>query len=264
MYHYQRTSRRKTTRNRNYADLNNGVVEDEESDDETSESNEDEGDDSIHRRSSRLRMRKAAKREPQEDYVREKRATRKPRYMEEYQEDGSEDGEEEGSDAAEEEQGSNDEEDVSEDEDQSDAESDDYDEGSISRRIVDKLSSYKFAHLFREPVDPLIVPDYYEIITQPICLNDIRAKIDGKNPDVGFPLPRPTRNNTHPNYTFEILLEDVKLLADNAALYNAPDSYTSRQARKLEQSFVRLCKENFDSDEMIKRLGTLFKRAPKQ
>uniref|UniRef100_F6PLM3 Bromo domain-containing protein n=1 Tax=Ciona intestinalis TaxID=7719 RepID=F6PLM3_CIOIN len=133
-------------------------------------------------------------------------------------------------------------------------------EGLVCKRIIEKLIGYQYSELFRHPVDVTIVPDYYDIVTRPISLYEIVGKIDGTNPDVGLPFPRSTRRSSHNNYTYELLMDDMKLLVDNAALYNSPDSYTMKQARRLELSFVRLCKENFDTDELVTRLNSLFKR----
>nr|XP_018670950.1 tyrosine-protein kinase BAZ1B isoform X2 [Ciona intestinalis] len=254
MYHYQRISRRRVTRNRNYADINNGVIEEEESEeeDETIESEEEMN----QRRSSRLRQRKGTKKVVE---VRERRVRRKPRYMEEYDDDDDveeqeqeeeEEEEEEMEEGSEEEGGS----------ESGEEEEEEEEEGLVCKRIIEKLIGYQYSELFRHPVDVTIVPDYYDIVTRPISLYEIVGKIDGTNPDVGLPFPRSTRRSSHNNYTYELLMDDMKLLVDNAALYNSPDSYTMKQARRLELSFVRLCKENFDTDELVTRLNSLFKR----
>ncbi|XP_078484589.1 tyrosine-protein kinase BAZ1B [Ciona intestinalis] len=259
MYHYQRISRRRVTRNRNYADINNGVIDEEESeeDDETIESEEEMN----QRRSSRLRQRKGTKKVVEE--VRERRVTRKPRYMDEYDDDDDDDVQEQEEEEEEEEQmeEESEEEGGSESgEEQEEEEEEEEDEGLVCKRIIEKLIGYQYSELFRHPVDVSIVPDYYDIVTRPISLHEIVGKIDGTNLDVGLPFPRSTRRSSHNNYTYELLMDDMKLLVDNAALYNSPDSYTMKQARRLELSFVRLCKDNFDTDELVTRLNSLFKR----
>jgi len=65
--------------------------------------------------------------------------------------------------------------------------------------------------LFAEPVDVVEVPDYYDVILQPIAVSDMQ-----------------TKNNTHKYLCIRDLLTDVDLLVSNAKEYNLPDTATGR------------------------------------
>ena len=98
------------------------------------------------------------------------------------------------------------------------------------------------------------VPDYYDIITNPISLCEIFDKIDSASDK-----PDP-RNNVGP-FNITKLMDDIRQLLDNAHLYNAEDSFAVKQANKLENAFVRLCRDSITDTVKLRRLRNMFKNA---
>ena len=74
---------------------------------------------------------------------------------------------------------------------------------------------------FMAPVSPEDYPDYHETISDPICLEDIREKLD-----------------TDPSYSLIKLQVDMKLLKDNAESYNEQGSEVYEDAGKLFSVFL--------------------------
>ncbi|CAK8676632.1 unnamed protein product [Clavelina lepadiformis] len=263
LYHYRRpNSRRTASRNKNYADVNDGIDEEEEEEEDEEEIEEVEEDENACRRSSRLRHRRRVKPDQQEGFP-ERRSRRRAVYRDEGS-DPDNDGEEEDAEASEEDSelsGDNDEEqeNSSEQGESEKEQEEEIDEPAICRSIIEKLLKYQYSEIFREPVVAEDVPDYYDIITKPICLNDICNKIDGDRGNQGVS----TRRASTTFYNFDDLMDDFKLLLDNAALYNTEDSFAMKQAHKLEQAFVRLCRDNFCEPEQHRVLRSLFVRVPR-
>src|ERR1044072_6697205 len=85
-----------------------------------------------------------------------------------------------------------------------------------------ELKKHPSAGLFLEPVDPIKygIPDYFDIIKQPMDLGTVESKLDALQ------------------YTtvadFEL---DVRLIFSNCILYNGVDHPVSQQARELESLF---------------------------
>ena len=74
---------------------------------------------------------------------------------------------------------------------------------------------------FMAPVSADDYPDYHETISDPICLEQIREKLD-----------------TDPSYSLIKLQVDMKLLKDNAELYNEQGSIVYEDAGKLFSVFL--------------------------
>ncbi|KAG7664687.1 uncharacterized protein J8A68_001783 [[Candida] subhashii] len=82
-----------------------------------------------------------------------------------------------------------------------------------------------------------LYPDYYQIIAQPICLNDIQKRIRTKY----------TGDST------DEFLDDFQLLLDNATNYNAPDSWIVLNATKIYE-FVKDQVREFESAASSKKV----------
>ncbi|TYH83374.1 hypothetical protein ES332_D02G128900v1 [Gossypium tomentosum] len=87
--------------------------------------------------------------------------------------------------------------------------------------------------VFSEPVDLKELPDYCDIVANPMDFSTVRKKLDGGA-----------------YTTLEQFEKDVFLICSNAMLYNAPDTVYFRQARSMQE----LAKKDFenlrqDSDE---------------
>ncbi|CAA0830096.1 DNA-binding bromodomain-containing protein [Striga hermonthica] len=84
--------------------------------------------------------------------------------------------------------------------------------------ILDRLQKKDTYGVFSEPVDIDELPDYYEVIEQPMDFGTVRKKLD---------------SGAYKN--LEQLEADVFLIVSNAMLYNAEDTVYYRQARSIEE-----------------------------
>nr|XP_043632033.1 bromodomain-containing protein 9-like [Erigeron canadensis] len=92
--------------------------------------------------------------------------------------------------------------------------------------ILDRLQKKDTHAVFSEPVDPDELPDYHEIIKQPMDFGTVRSKLDA-----GL-------------YSYlEDLEADVYLICSNAMQYNSSDTIYFRQARSIQE----LAKRDFDN-----------------
>nr|CAB3225102.1 tyrosine-protein kinase BAZ1B [Phallusia mammillata] len=264
MYHYKRqNARRAAAKNRNYSDMNDGAVDEEnDGEDESDEEQENSGDagnsedyddeDGGQRRSSRIQARsgRSRKREEVEEVISRPRTRQKKRSY--IFQDSDSDEEEEENEQEEEEEGSENEMESNEsgEEEEQEEEGSDEEEGSedeepnssICRSIVEKIMKYQYSEFFRDPVNENDVPDYYEVIANPICLNDIIQRIDESND----------------NDVIEQMMEDVRLLLDNALEYNGAESFVAKEGERMKQSFVKYCRERICSPVHHRRLKRLF------
>ncbi|KAI3459951.1 hypothetical protein Pfo_016614 [Paulownia fortunei] len=84
--------------------------------------------------------------------------------------------------------------------------------------ILDRLQKKDTYGVFSEPVDPNELPDYFEIIEQPMDFGTVRKKLD---------------DGAYKN--LEELEADVLLICSNAMQYNASDTVYHRQARSIQE-----------------------------
>lgn len=99
--------------------------------------------------------------------------------------------------------------------------------------ILDRLQKKDTRGVFSEPVDPEELPDYHDIIENPMDFGTVRKKLDG---------------GAYAN--LEQFEKDVFLICTNAMQYNPPSTIFFRQAR----SMLELAKKDFqnvrqDSDD---------------
>ncbi|KAK4387813.1 Bromodomain and PHD finger-containing protein 3 [Sesamum angolense] len=92
--------------------------------------------------------------------------------------------------------------------------------------ILDRLQKKDTYGVFSEPVDPNELPDYFDIIEQPMDFGTVRKKLD----DGAYK-------------TLEDLEADVFLICSNAMQYNASDTVYYRQARTIQD----LAKRDFEN-----------------
>ncbi|XP_073284772.1 uncharacterized protein [Primulina huaijiensis] len=88
--------------------------------------------------------------------------------------------------------------------------------------ILQRLQKKDTRGAFSEPVDPDELPDYHEIIKQPMDFGTVNKKLD-----------------SGAYKTLEELEEDVLLICSNAMTYNPPDSIYHRQARSIQDLAMR-------------------------
>ncbi|GAA0138643.1 chromatin/chromatin-binding, or -regulatory protein [Lithospermum erythrorhizon] len=105
--------------------------------------------------------------------------------------------------------------------------------------ILDRLQKKDTHGVFSEPVDPNELPDYHEIVEQPMDFGTLRKKLDG----------RAYKN-------LEELEADILLICSNAMQYNAPDTVYYRQARSIQEiarrDFANLRHEGDDGEPQPK------------
>jgi len=80
------------------------------------------------------------------------------------------------------------------------------------------LQGNSLSFAFRQPVSADDVPDYYEVIKQPMDLSTMEHKLD---------------TNQYPNV--DAFLADAQLIFDNCRTYNAEGSSYYKNATKLEK-----------------------------
>ncbi|PPS14735.1 hypothetical protein GOBAR_AA05847 [Gossypium barbadense] len=92
--------------------------------------------------------------------------------------------------------------------------------------ILDRLQKKDTYGVFSEPVDLKELPDYCDIVANPMDFSTVRKKLDGGA-----------------YTTLEQFEKDVFLICSNAILYNAPDTVYFRQARSMQE----LAKKDFEN-----------------
>ncbi len=89
----------------------------------------------------------------------------------------------------------------------------------LAARLEKELMSLwksKNAHFFWHPVDSNVLPTYYSRITNPVSLSDMRDKVSQLEYS-----------------TAQQLLEDMRLMADNAELFNGKANVVSVTAKRM-------------------------------
>jgi len=111
-----------------------------------------------------------------------------------------------------------------EDSDEEEEEEEEVDEAAVSIEIVDKLNTYQYTDIFRDPVDRELYEDYYEIIKKPISLSEIRKNA-----------------SEDPEYSLNNLCNDLRQIVDNAITYNGPDHSVTKDAFRMARAFKKKC-----------------------
>lgn len=88
--------------------------------------------------------------------------------------------------------------------------------------LVTSLIDHEFAWVFKDPVDPieLGLPDYFEVIKTPMDLNLIKKQLEVRQYD-----------------NFDDVCRDVRLVFENAILYNGEDSDVGDMALRMLDFF---------------------------
>ncbi|CAM9524872.1 unnamed protein product, partial [Hapterophycus canaliculatus] len=93
--------------------------------------------------------------------------------------------------------------------------------------VLTKLRESQFGWVFNDPVDPihLNLPDYFEIITNPMDLGTVARKL-AKEGAGGY-------------LEHEEFAADVQLVFDNAMKYNGPESEVYPVAERMKKEFIK-------------------------
>lgn len=92
---------------------------------------------------------------------------------------------------------------------------------NLMRHVLVEMSNHQAAWPFANPVNAQEVPDYYEVIKEPMDLSTMEVKLE---------------NNQYAS--LDDLLHDAHLIFDNCRLYNPPTSVYAKSANRLER-FVK-------------------------
>lgn len=100
------------------------------------------------------------------------------------------------------------------------------------REILNKVKNHTCSWPFLEPVDGNEVPDYYEVIKNPMDLSTIESRI-----------------NSGYYRTRDIYVSDFRLIFDNCRTYNSEATEYYGCANKLEEYFKTLSKNAFEKNK---------------
>ncbi|CAH8360226.1 unnamed protein product [Eruca vesicaria subsp. sativa] len=92
---------------------------------------------------------------------------------------------------------------------------------ALIRVLLKTMQDHSDAWPFKEPVDPLDVPDYYEIIKDPIDLKTIGKRVESEQYYV----------------TLDMFVADARRMFNNCRTYNSPDTIYYKCATRLETHF---------------------------
>ncbi|CAA0816744.1 Histone acetyltransferase GCN5 [Striga hermonthica] len=92
---------------------------------------------------------------------------------------------------------------------------------AFMRSLIKAMCDHPDAWPFREPVDGHEVPDYYDIIKDPMDLKTMSRRVESEQYYV----------------TFEMFVADVRRMFSNARTYNSPDTIYYKCATRLEGHF---------------------------
>ncbi|KAG8088311.1 hypothetical protein GUJ93_ZPchr0010g8673 [Zizania palustris] len=93
---------------------------------------------------------------------------------------------------------------------------------NLMRLLLKNMNEHPDAWPFKEPVDSRDVPDYYDIIKDPIDLKTMSRRVDSEQYYV----------------TLEMFVADMKRMVSNAKTYNSPDTIYYKCASRLESFFT--------------------------
>ncbi|GAA6024158.1 hypothetical protein JCM11491_001018 [Sporobolomyces phaffii] len=84
------------------------------------------------------------------------------------------------------------------------------------REALDEIISWDKQQYFLNPIDPLLVPDYHDIISHPMCWSTMSSKLE-----------------RHEYPTAQSFVDDANLVIANAQKYNKPSSPIHRHSTKV-------------------------------
>ncbi|KAJ6773801.1 hypothetical protein OIU79_017287 [Salix purpurea] len=106
---------------------------------------------------------------------------------------------------------------------------------SFMRSLLKSMHDHVDAWPFKEPVDARDVPDYYDIIKDPMDLKTMLKRVESEQYYV----------------TLEMFIADVKRMCHNARTYNSPDTIYYKCATRLEAHFQSKVQSGIQSGTKI-------------
>ncbi|WCJ21619.1 Histone acetyltransferase GCN5 [Euphorbia peplus] len=108
---------------------------------------------------------------------------------------------------------------------------------SFMRSLLKSMHDHVDAWPFKEPVDARDVPDYYDIIKDPMDLKTMSRRVESEQYYV----------------TFDMFVADVKRMFANARTYNSPETIYYKCATRLEAHFESKVQLGFQSAAKIQK-----------
>ncbi|XP_057994228.1 histone acetyltransferase GCN5-like isoform X3 [Hevea brasiliensis] len=105
------------------------------------------------------------------------------------------------------------------------------------RSLLKSMHDHVDAWPFKEPVDARDVPDYYDIIKDPMDLKTMSKRVESEQYYV----------------TFDMFVADVKRMFANARTYNSPDTIYFKCATRLENHFESKVQSGLQSAAKIQQ-----------
>ena len=110
------------------------------------------------------------------------------------------------------------------------------------REVVAKIRAHPSSWPFLKPVDRREVPDYYEVIKDPIGMWNLDYKSDQR-----ADLDTVSRRVEAGNYyiTKEIFLSDLRRMCDNCKIYNHQETEYYKCSVDIENEFLKKTSRHF-------------------
>ncbi|KAM0937564.1 putative histone acetyltransferase chromatin remodeler Bromodomain family [Dioscorea sansibarensis] len=106
---------------------------------------------------------------------------------------------------------------------------------TFMRGLLKMMNEHPDSWPFKEPVDPRDVPDYYDIIKDPMDLRTMSKRLESELYYV----------------TFEMFVADVKRMFANARTYNSPETIYYKCATRLENFFSNKVQAHLQASSKI-------------
>ncbi|KAI5589756.1 hypothetical protein BDE02_05G183100 [Populus trichocarpa] len=110
---------------------------------------------------------------------------------------------------------------------------------AFMRSLLKSMHDHVDAWPFKEPVDARDVPDYYDIIKDPMDLKTMSKRVESEQYYV----------------TLEMFIADVKRMCANARTYNSPDTIYYKCATRLEAHFQSKVQSGIQSAYCQRKFG---------
>lgn len=108
---------------------------------------------------------------------------------------------------------------------------------AIMRRLLTDIQNHPASWAFARPVNGEEVTDYYDVVTSPMDLETMEAKLNaGKYAVLHFPNPaEPPDARPNVKRGLKLFLADMELIWNNCRRYNSDGSNYSKNAEKLRR-----------------------------
>ncbi|KAK9137550.1 hypothetical protein Sjap_008144 [Stephania japonica] len=109
---------------------------------------------------------------------------------------------------------------------------------NFMRSLIKLMQEHPDSWPFKDPVDPRDVPDYYDIIKDPIDLKTMSKRLESEQYYV----------------TFEMFVADVKRMFTNARSYNSPETIYYKCATRLDNFFSMKVQAGIQASSKVQQI----------